>query len=72
MSSSSKKEQLLKQKGLEKATGALANAICYHSMYHTDACIKLVREVTKLMKKHKQDDLGTPEMGRWTVSKLSV
>jgi len=52
-----KKEEILKQKGLDKATGELADSICYYSMYHSDACIKDVKEVTKLLKKHNQDKI---------------
>ena len=57
-----KKEEILKQKGLDKATGELADSICYYSRYHSDACIKDVKEVTKLLKKHNQDKITNTGM----------
>lgn len=54
-----KKEELKKQKGLENASDDYIEALIYHSMWNSEACMKTAKDITTGLKslKYKKDKL---------------
>ena len=54
-----KKEELKKQKGLENASGNYIEALIYHLMWNSEACMKTTKDITTGLKslKYKKDKL---------------